>query len=81
MDNTWMTNREVADFLRVQVQTINRWRCTGKWGFDKMPVKKNGPMGKIVLRQRGDVEQFGEWYFNPSRGPDDVFELNEVDSD
>jgi excisionase family DNA binding protein len=49
-----LTPQEVAEFLGVRVNTLNYWRCTGRY---ELPYTK---IGRLVRYRPADVDAFIE---------------------
>ena len=47
-----MTPKEVADYLGVELETLNNWRCTKRYN---LPYTK---IGRLVRYRANDVEAF-----------------------
>ena len=47
-----MTPKEVADYLGIELETLNNWRCTKRYS---LPYTK---IGRLVRYRADDVEAF-----------------------
>jgi len=53
MEHEWLVEKEVADFYRVKVKTVQEWRYTGKG-------PKYVKIGRLVRYKKKDVIEFME---------------------